>query len=332
MKLYHLCSLALQKWIVVGAMGLLVGACASDPAREAGNLGANSPSSLSNLSAAAQAKFFSGRLFSDLKSEECPVGPAGWQRESLAKLSRAAAACAQYKKNERLEQIANHLARTFGNEPWGAFYLSVAAEQRSELPRALWMSELALKKASKVGLLYYQRGRIHWALGEIAAAVADYNETLKFSPRLTDAHIVLGQLATRNQDFKSAQAHYAAAVDIEPDNHSVIVALAETNFSLGQTRTAIALYESAVGLSPSNLDYHFRLAGLYEVHQKDYNQALTVYRRIKALMAESKSSGDSMVMDVNEKIKKLEALVTPETKAPTKVISAAQPAKAQVKK
>src|SRR6185437_14292476 len=71
------------------------------------------------------------------------------------------------------------MATQFFVEPWGAFYLSVAADQRHDLQRALWMIELAVKKSPHNGLLYYQRGRVHWQLNEIGSAIADYNTAVK---------------------------------------------------------------------------------------------------------------------------------------------------------
>ncbi len=292
--------------------------------------------SKANLAAGSlvQVNYFSGRLVSGLKLEECPGEAGGWHKENLSSLARAADACAEYKKIDRLEMLANHIAKTFATEPWGAFYLSIAAEQKADLARALWMIELALKKSPKNAILLYQRGRIHWSLNEIALAVADYNEALKFNPKLSDAHIILAQLAARNQDYKGAQKHYLAVVDVESENHKVFAALAENDLKLNQVKDSVSHYETAVNLSPRNVEYRMRLAVLYEVYAKDYDQALSVYRKLKSLLSENRApSNDSVATDVNDKIKKLEALVSPTPKDNKKIMSAAPMAKnAQVKK
>lgn len=284
--------------------------------------------------AVLQVNYIAARTSNTLKVEDCPTGNTGWHKETLVEISRKADACALFKKIERLEQIANHIAKTFATEPWGAFYLSIAAEQRSDYARALWMAELAIKKSPKNSILYYQRGRIHWLLNEVALAISDYNESLKFNSKLADAHLILAQLAARNQDYKSAVKHYQAVVEVETDNHKAFAALAELFLKLNQVKDAIANYESAVNLSPRSIEYRLRLGAIYELNAKDYDQALSVYRKLKSMLAENRTpSTDTVTNDVVEKIKKLEALVAPAPKEEKKVTSAASAKKnAQVKK
>jgi tetratricopeptide (TPR) repeat protein len=308
---------------LVAVLVVVLGGCAEAPTKSTAVEAAKVDRSMA---------YMSTRVSTDTKGEQCPVSPTAWHKENLSKLLTMANACAQAKKNERLEDMANFMAEQFVAEPWGAFYLSVAAEQRHDLPRALWMIELAIKKSPHGGILYYQRGRVHWQLNETGLAIEDYGLAVKENSRLVDAHLILAQYSLRANDVKSAEAHYQQCVASEPDNASFLAPLAEIEVTLNHPKYAIELYERAVSATPRNLEYRFRLGYLYEITQKNYEQALSTYRHIKSMMSESRAPADARSAEVNDKIKKLEALVSPEPKEEPKITSAEKTPQVQVKK
>jgi tetratricopeptide (TPR) repeat protein len=239
---------------------------------------------------------------------DCPANDKSWKKENQKALVAYAGACAQLGKWERVEQLGDWLAQKEPQAPWGAFYLSLAAEGRKDWTRALWMIELALKKSPRQAILIYQKGRIFWGMGEFAQAAEVYNQALKENPRFVDAHIFLAQLYFRDQDFGRAAKHFATVMDLQPDNVMGTVGLAETRLQQGQAKVAVELYEKAVNQAPRQVSYRLKLAELYEVSMKDYSQALSTYRRIKSIMAEARSSSEEVPFDINEKIRRLESL------------------------
>jgi tetratricopeptide (TPR) repeat protein len=262
------------------------------------------------------------------KVEDCPQSVVETSGLKLPRLNQMAVACAQNKKADRLEMVANQMAKQFVNEPWGPFYLSVAAEQKAEFTRALWMIELAIKKSPKNGLLYFQRGRVRWALQEFASGIEDYNTALKFDDSIVDAHLFLGQMAIESHDYNAAQKHYVAALKIEQDNHLIAIALGDTAKLMGQNQAAIEYYELASQLSPSNIDIQLRLADLYENFKKDGPRALDLYRRARNLILESRHPASQQEFDINEKIKKLESAMKVEK---AKLTTARESQQGQVK-
>jgi len=319
----------LAKLLTVLATAAVIGGCADAPVKPTAAVSASTAGEnpkLMKMMAVA-----STRLPNDLKVEQCPASPTAWHREDLSKLLGLANACAQFKKTERLEDLGNFMAQHFVIEPWGAFYLSVAAEQHKDYSRALWMIELAVKKSPHNGLLYYQRARIHWQLNEMGLAVDDYKTAVKENSRLADAQLVLAQYSTRANDLKSAEGYYQQFIAVEPENHIALAAYGEVEVALNHAKYAIELFQRAASASPRNIQYRMRLGFLYETSQKDYEQALSAYRSVKTLLSDSRAPADARSAEVSEKIKKLEALVTPEPKE-AKVTRADQSAQAEVKK
>jgi tetratricopeptide (TPR) repeat protein len=242
-------------------------------------------------------------------SLSCPTNDKSWRKENYKQLVTYANACAQLRQWGRVEALGDWMAQVEPIQPWGAFYLSMAAEARAEWPRSIWMIELALKKSSREPILHFQKARILWSAGEYAKSVATYQDVLKLSPQFTDAHLFLGQLYYRDQDFKKAEKHFSAVLQTETENVDAVVGLGETYLALNRLPDAIAMYEKAVGLAPSQISYRLKLANLYENSTKDYAQALSAYKRIQSLAAERRVSSEELPIDVKEKIKSLELRV-----------------------
>lgn len=217
---------------------------------------------------------------------KCPASDKSWRKENLETLSRYANACALSEKYDRLAQIGNYLAQRHHLLPWGAYYLSLSAEGEKQYARALWMAELAINKSPRTAMLYYQRGRIYWYLGEHSKAVESYNIAIRENPKFLDAHLFLGELYFRDQNFKLAEKHFKIVLAIDANNTSALAGLAE----------------------------------IYENVSKDYAQALSSYRRLKLLMAETRRPAHEIAVDVNEKILRLETILN-QNKAEAKKIS-----------
>ena len=79
-----------------------------------------------------------------------------------------------------VEKVGSRLAKIDHASPWGAYFLSLGSQGQGNHTRALWMSDLALKKSPKLGFLHYQKGRVLWGMGEYESAVTSMNDALKY--------------------------------------------------------------------------------------------------------------------------------------------------------
>ncbi len=259
----------------------------------------------------------SGGAFSE---NTCPVGARSWRHDSLRRLIDKANACERYKKTARLEQIGNLLAERFSTKPWGAFYLSLAAFDRSDNQRALWMIDLALKNAPQFGLLHYQKGRVLLALNELASANGEFHTAVRDEPDLTDARLYLAKMDVREQKYSNAADDFEKIVEIEPSDYAAWANLGETYILLQKPAKAINAYEHAVNLSPQNLRYQLRLGSLYE-NTKNYAAALNTYEKAAALAQGSRMPAEDKDVDINKKIRELEKVTQVAEAAKTKAKS-----------
>jgi tetratricopeptide (TPR) repeat protein len=233
--------------------------------------------------------------------------------------SGRANACAEKKDWRTLEQLGQVMARVDLNSPWGAYYLSVAAEGRGDWARAMWMNDLAQKKAGGVNALFaYQKGRILLNAKETSKAIAEFERATNLSPAFGHAHLYLAQIYHRDLEWDQAAKHYTAALGVESGNVDAMAGLAEAKLQKSDAAGAADLYSKVIAAQPSRGDAWIRLGFIYETHLKDNQQALNTYRGLK-------SSLDRAVVrerpsfDLNQKIKVLEESVKPSGRAQASV-------------
>lgn len=207
-----------------------------------------------------------------------------------------------------VEAIGNRLAQIEQANPWGMYYLSLAAQQRKDYDRALWMIDLALKKSPQFGLFAYQKGRILWDMNNFSSAVSMFHQAIDADPNLIDAHLILGQVYFRDRELAKAGRHFEAVLLVEPNNVSAVAGLAELRLERNDIQPAIELLTRAINLAPDRLDIRLRLAFVYESKEKDLDQALNTYRRIKSLFQNGQLKG-TLPFSLDEKIKALEVAI-----------------------
>ena len=226
-----------------------------------------------------------------------------------------AAACVRSGQWSLVEEFAYDLSRSDMDSPWGLYFYSLAAEGRKDYPRALWMIDAAIKKASpKVALFRYQKGRLMWLEKPSEAALKEIDAAVKADPTLVDGHVFLGDARLRSWDLSQAESHFAAALRLKSNHYEALRGLADVKRLKGNLRDSIPLLAQAQGLKPTDLSTRVYLAAAYE-QEKQHSEALSTYRKLR----ESMTSGlikEKPEFDVNEKIRSLETLIAKQSVDP----------------
>ncbi len=290
----------------------------------AGLAGCATTPSLNNLTDKNYSlKTFSPRSGNGVSEDDCPVGAHSWRHDGLAQLLNEGNACEQFNKNARLEQIGDVLAQRFSTKPWGAFYLSLAAYDRHDYPRSLWMISLALEKAPSFGMLHYQKGRVFLAMKDLASANGEFRTAVNDEPDLTEARMYLARVDIREQKYSDAADELQKVVVLEPGSATTWANLGETDIVLQKTNRAVDAYEHAVNSDPQSIGYRLRLASLYE-QVKNYPAALSAYQRAADLARSSRIPAEDHDIDINAKISALEKITQVADTAKSKAQSGGQ--------
>lgn len=241
-------------------------------------------------------------------SSQCPAGATVEKTKDWKELVKFANRCMAQKKYRDLNLIATKLAEVEPNMPWGAYYLSLEAEAVGQSDRAMWMVDLAIKKASNVGVLKYQKGRLMWKKGFVKESVREMEDALKQDPNITDAHLVLGEAYLSELDFKTAQEHYLKVLAGYPTQVVALAGIVDVYIELERAALALQYIQTAIQSYPRSMNFRLKEAFVYENLTQQTEIALARFKEIKRLIAKKALDG-AVPFDLEAKIKDLESTV-----------------------
>lgn len=286
--------------IFVGLVAATLCGCATGPTSQTAGGAASAQltpvvaSYSERVEAQALEQYRGGVCLTDNKWEALP-----WQ-----KMVSVANACVKAKDFLKVEKIGDHLARSAHLTPWGPYFLALSAESRHDSPRAVWMLELALKKAPKEGIFHYELGRIQWDAKADQEAIKHLKLASELSPSLTGAHWVLGQMAMQRNELSEADRLLQKALASNSEHGPSLLAMAQLKIQQKSWEQAEKFLARAISVVPRNGKARMALAQLQELHLKKFEEALRTYKQLKQLVTERKLD-DSVNLNLDEKIQSL---------------------------
>ncbi len=258
--------------------------------------------------------------------QKCTTNPTDLKGKNWKGLLLLANGCVKGKDWPAVERLADAMARQDLNSPWSAYYISLAAENSDDLPRALWMIGLALKKTPDVALFLYQKGRVLWQMKSYKESVQEINTAIKREPRLLDAMIFLGRVYQRDLNFDLAVGNYERGLKVDAKNRDCLEGLGDLRFAQGKNEKASEFYAAAVAVATDDFKLRLKLAQATEGIAGNQEVALTHYRAARDLS--KRRAGERAEFDLNEKIKILESKVLETKTGKTAQLEKAPPAPA----
>ena len=222
---------------------------------------------------------------SDIQGAKCvPLAnkvKAAWNwQEALG----AANSCIRAHNFELVGQIANALSTKDPSAPWGPYYLAQVAREKGEIERAQWMVELALKRAADLSVVHYLKGQILWQKKDFKGAVGSFETALNLDDGNLTAHLFLGKVYFRDQDFSKSSKHFFAVLKYEPRQSVALAGLAESQLRDNNPQGALEAYNRLAEAYPEDGQYWSRIGEIYESSMNDNVQALVAYRRLHELI------------------------------------------------
>ncbi len=235
--------------------------------------------------------------------KDCPADQT-YTKKEWKDLVVMAGHCVNAKNFFQVERIANYLAKVEPESHWGAYFLSLSAESKGDLPRAFWMTELALKKAPEDGILLYQRGRLQWEIKNHTLALNDLEESVRRSPTLAEAHLLLGQIRFTKDDLSGAHASFSKALGVDSKIPQAHFGLGEIAFKKKKYDEAFDHHKRAAKLDPRNGVSLLRIAQIQEIHFKDLPASLASYKDLHRRISLNRVDG-KLPSDLSDKISSL---------------------------
>src|SRR5882757_67651 len=133
----------------------------------------------------------------------------------------------------------------------------------------------------------------HFDLGELlynssndalkAQAEPEFQAALADNPADEKAHLMLGEIAAKRGDTKTAFSEYTRAVELQPNDPDALVELGKILMTMNENDKAQQVFEQAVKADPSNTVARYRLSMLYRRQGKtaEAEQQMTEYKKYK---------------------------------------------------
>lgn len=290
----------MKRLILLGSMSALVAGCASAPSKT--EKAASPKAAVPAPTYDEKVKIVSLNDFN--KKVSCPKDNA-FKKESWKDIAMMAGACAKAKDWRRVEALGEHLSVNSHLTPWGPYYLSLSATARKDYPRAIWMLELALKKAPTEGLFHYQLGRVHWEMDNTVDALKSLKTAAQMNESLTDAHWIMGQMALQRGDYSEAEKELKTALAQKADHFPALLAMASVKAKSGRWDEAETTLGRAIRANPRAVKPRLALAQLQETELKRISSALETYKEIRRLSATHRLD-ERPGLNLEDKIKALE--------------------------
>jgi tetratricopeptide (TPR) repeat protein len=153
---------------------------------------------------------------------------------------------------------------------------------QGQIQEALNASETLIKDYPNSPLLYNIRGACHLALGQLDAAVKNFEQALDIKPDYADAQCNLGVTLKKLGQLEEAVKSYEKTLAIKPDYVEAHSNLGITLQELGQLEEAVKSYEKALAIKSDYADAHNNLGntlqklGQLDEAVKSYDKALAI--------------------------------------------------------
>ncbi|HVW78694.1 MAG TPA: tetratricopeptide repeat protein [Alloacidobacterium sp.] len=116
-------------------------------------------------------------------------------------------------------------------------------------------------------------------------AEAEFKASLAKNPANAKAMLMLGIIASKREDTKTAYDYESRAYELQPDDSDIDLELAKLLVSMNQNQKAEQLLKHAIEIDPTNYVAHYRLAALYrrQGNTEAANQEIDAYKKYKSM-------------------------------------------------
>lgn len=224
-------------------------------------------------------------------------------------LLEAGYSCIDQKKWIELSEIAKILSHNHLKAPWGPYYRSIVAENKRDFSRALWMINLAEKKAPENSIILYQKARLLWTMGDETESYKLMEKVVKLNPKNFDALFFLGKIQYRDREFADAIHYFEKVYRYKRKDAAFRASLAESYFFEKKYKKSIDHYKAAASGQELNASLFYKI-GLAYKNLKKYDSAKNYFEKAISQRRKGRSlasfSDDKVRAELNQVIQILE--------------------------
>ncbi len=198
-------------------------------------------------------------------------------------------------EREALETHGTEVASAYDFYLQGLGYLQ-NYDKKENIESAIKVFDTALQLDSRYAGAYAGRGEAYWKMYETAGSGKDMQliegsrhdceHSLALNKQLPSAHVCLGTVYKGTGRYEDAVAQFESAVIVEPTNDDAYRGLADAYERLGKLADAEKTYRRAIELRPHYWAGYSWL-GTFYYHQARYAEAASMFSEVVALAPDS---------------------------------------------
>ena len=134
---------------------------------------------------------------------------------------------------------------------------------------AVWCSPLSLwqdvvNKSPMKARGHNNLGNAHFSMGDIDAAVIEYQSAISIEPTYDEAHYNMGIVYLNRDHLSGAAEEFRAAIESDPGFDDAYLNLGVILYRQNRPEEALAQFLSAIEINPANIEARYNLAEFYE--------------------------------------------------------------------
>lgn len=122
---------------------------------------------------------------------------------------------------------------------------------------------------------------------KLPEAKESLQEVLKEEPEHIDALIRLGDLAIREEDYKTALKYYKKAYELDPKNIIPLLSLEDMMEKMNDNELALKYIEQILSIEPDNMLAHYKMRNILEKMER-WQELINIQKKIVKLAPTSK--------------------------------------------
>lgn len=156
------------------------------------------------------------------------------------------------------------------NEYWKKYYLAYYYYDENELNKALRVLQTSISGKKNINKeVYSLTAKVYYDLKEYEKAQDYALKAIDIEPAKSDALIILGDIASRNNDLKLAETYYKKAVS-KDDTHVAEIRLAQIYQKQNNIKKAKELYSKILKVSSKAYEAYYQMALLEHDREETY--------------------------------------------------------------
>jgi TolA-binding protein len=182
-----------------------------------------------------------------------------------------------------VEKKGKELVRAKESRALGLYYLSLAAESRSNTDKSLWLIEQSLKMDATQAHYYYQKARLLYQLEGMASAKSFFDKVLDMQMTSTEMQTFAAVKSYSEGDFSTAATKFSGLKKEDLYTYEVGALYSESYAQKGETDKALSVIKDLLQSRKDNIDLLLEQAHLFEIYKADYPAAMAVYQKLQKL-------------------------------------------------